>query len=123
MIFETSGDPKSSGQDNHINTILKRFLSRDPYLIPYKKTIQRRLLKTMETESRLTQGKRSLADFAAGHEYFGLHFLNGEWAFREWAPNATRIYLIGDMTNWKKTLPCTESPKRVIGKFVYPKTN
>jgi 1,4-alpha-glucan branching enzyme len=101
-MIETSDDPKDSGQDNRINTILKRLISKDPYLTPYKKTIRRRLLKIIETESRLTQGKRSLADFAAGHEYFGLHFLNGEWAFREWAPNATRIYLIGDMTDWRE---------------------
>ncbi len=101
-MFETSGNPKSSGQDNHINTILKRFLSQDSYLTRYKTTIRRRLLKKIETESRLTRGKRSLSDFAAGHEYFGLHFRNGEWVFREWAPNATRIYLIGDMTNWRE---------------------
>ncbi len=43
----------------------------------------------------------SLADFASGHEYFGLHFHKNEWIFREWAPNATAIYLIGDMTNWQ----------------------
>ncbi|MBW1985300.1 MAG: hypothetical protein JRI53_11330, partial [Deltaproteobacteria bacterium] len=67
-MFEISDDPKSSGQNQHIDTILKRLLSEDPYLTPYKKTIRRRLLKTMGTESRLTQGKKSLADFAAGHE-------------------------------------------------------
>jgi len=101
-MFETSGDPKRSDQNQHIDTILKRLLSEDPYLTPYKKTIRRRLLKTMETESRLTQGKKSLADFAAGHEHFGMHFRNNEWIFREWAPYATRIYLIGDMTNWQE---------------------
>ena len=102
MMRETSGDPKSPGQENHINTILKGLLFRDSYLAPYKKTIHRRLLKRIEIESRLTQGQGSLADFAAGHEYFGLHLRNNEWIFREWAPNATRIYLIGDMTNWQE---------------------
>jgi 1,4-alpha-glucan branching enzyme len=101
-MFETSGDPKRSDQNQHIDTILKRLLYRDPYLTPYKKTIRRRFMKTMETESRLTQGKKSLANFAAGHEYFGMHFQNNEWVFREWAPYATRIYLIGDMTNWQE---------------------
>ncbi len=101
-MFETSDDPKRSGQNPHIDTILKRLLSKDPYLTPYKKTIRRRLLKTMETESRLTQGQRGLTDFSAGHEYFGMHFQNNEWVFHEWAPYATRIYLIGDMTNWEE---------------------
>jgi len=43
----------------------------------------------------------TLADFASGHEYFGLHFQRGEWVFREWAPNATAIYLTGDMSKWQ----------------------
>ena len=44
----------------------------------------------------------TLADFASGHEYFGLHFQDNEWVFREWAPNADRIFLIGDMTGWQE---------------------
>ena len=45
----------------------------------------------------------SLKEFASGHEYFGLHFQKGEWVFREWAPNATTIYLIGDMSKWQES--------------------
>jgi len=101
-MLETSNNPKSANQDNPVNTLLEGLLSRDPYLNSYKKTIRRRLLKTTETEFRLTQGNKSLSNFAAGHEYFGLHLRNNEWIFREWAPNATRIYLIGDMTNWQE---------------------
>jgi 1,4-alpha-glucan branching enzyme len=44
----------------------------------------------------------SLAEFASGHEYFGLHFRQGEWVFREWAPNATAIFLIGDISKWQE---------------------
>jgi len=85
-----------------LDTILKRLLSQDPYLTPFEKTLRRRILKIIETEARLTRGKSSLADFAAGHEYFGLHFRNDEWILREWAPNADRICLIGDMTGWQE---------------------
>jgi len=44
----------------------------------------------------------TLADFASGHEYFGLHHRNNQWVFREWAPNADKIFLIGDLTNWQE---------------------
>jgi 1,4-alpha-glucan branching enzyme len=81
---------------------LQRLLNNDPYLRPYEETLNRRLARINEQERSLTQEKMSLADFAAGHEYFGLHFRDNEWVFREWAPNATSIYLIGDATGWKE---------------------
>ncbi|MBQ4258523.1 MAG: hypothetical protein II713_05940, partial [Clostridia bacterium] len=32
------------------------------------------------------------------------------WVFREWAPNATRIYLIGGFNNWKRAEAWALSP-------------
>jgi 1,4-alpha-glucan branching enzyme len=81
---------------------LNRLLESDSYLTPFSNQIRRRLEHIEETEQRLTQGRMSLADFASGHEYFGLHFQHGEWVFREWAPNATAVYIIGDMSKWKE---------------------
>ena len=45
----------------------------------------------------------SVSYFANGYEYFGLHKTARGWVFREWAPNATDIYLIGDFNNWQET--------------------
>jgi 1,4-alpha-glucan branching enzyme len=81
---------------------VKLLLERDPYLKPYEKDLRRRFARITKTEKMLTGDKISLADFASGHEYFGLHFYRNEWIFREWAPNADAIYLIGDMTNWQE---------------------
>ena len=81
---------------------LSRLLRNDLYLTPFSDQIRHRLERIEETEQRLTRGKMSLAEFASGHEYFGLHFRRDEWVFREWAPNATAIYLIGDMSNWEE---------------------
>lgn len=75
----------------------------DPYLQPYTENIVRRIALGNKTEQRLTGGKISLADFASGHEYFGLHFKGDEWILREWAPNANRISLIGSFTGWRET--------------------
>jgi 1,4-alpha-glucan branching enzyme len=82
---------------------LNRMLKNDSYLIPFSDQIRHRLKHIEETEHRLTQDKTSIAEFASGHEYFGLHFQTGEWVFREWAPNATEIYLIGDITKWQES--------------------
>ena len=81
---------------------LKTQLETDPYLIPYSDNIRRRLSLVELTQQRLTQGKISLADFASGHEYFGLHLQNDKWVFREWAPNASSVYIIGDFSGWSE---------------------
>ncbi len=85
-----------------IHDPVKLLLESDAYLKPYEHVIRRRFNKIAETEKMLTGDKIGLADFASGHEYFGLHFSGDEWIFREWAPNADVIYLIGDMTNWRE---------------------
>ncbi len=86
--------------NDQVRKALDRLLAIDPYLKAYKKIIHRRLSKIIEAEIHLADGKMTLADFASGHEYFGLHFQNNQWVFREWAPNADKIFLIGDMTGW-----------------------
>ena len=82
---------------------VQRLIEIDPYLEPYGKILERRLSNVMDREQQLTRGETSISDFAAGHEYFGLHFQGSDWVFREWAPNAISVYLIGDMTDWQET--------------------
>ncbi|MGI6087426.1 MAG: alpha amylase C-terminal domain-containing protein [Kiritimatiellia bacterium] len=78
------------------------FYTEDPYLAPYIKQILRRISAVGEMEQRLTGGRQTLADFASGHTYFGVHQRGGEWVLREWAPNATRMHLIGDFSSWRE---------------------
>jgi 1,4-alpha-glucan branching enzyme len=87
------------------------WLKRDPYLEPYSRVLKERKNNTDKLRARLlhfgshiNQTERSpktLRDFANGHHYYGLHLLNNGWVFREWAPNATKITIFGDMTNWQ----------------------
>ncbi|MDR0681441.1 MAG: alpha amylase C-terminal domain-containing protein [Dysgonamonadaceae bacterium] len=78
-------------------------IQNDPWLEPYRSAIERRYTYFLQKEKELTQnGKVSLSDFASGYLYFGLHPTNAGWVFREWAPNATEIYLIGDFNQWQE---------------------
>ncbi|MEJ2728858.1 MAG: alpha amylase C-terminal domain-containing protein [Deltaproteobacteria bacterium] len=92
----------STTTNEQLHQALRHLLQADSWLEPYEESIQRRLLKIKETGQKLTGGKMSLADFASAHEYFGLHFADGQWVFREWAPNATAIFIIGDTTGWRE---------------------
>jgi len=84
--------------DQKIRGLLK-IVRNDPWLEPYKEAIYGRYRYAIDREAELTQGK-TLSDFADGFLYFGLHKTSQEWVFREWAPNATAIHLIGDFNNW-----------------------
>lgn len=80
-----------------------RLLQDDPYLLPYAKDIEQRVNQIKATEKRLTGDAVALADFAAGHEYFGLHRRGDEWILREWAPGATAIKIVGSFCNWNES--------------------
>jgi len=77
-------------------------LMADAYLAPFAARLRDRAARVDDLERRLTRGRETLADFASGHEYFGLHRApSGGWVFREWAPNATRVVLTGDFCGWE----------------------
>ncbi|MPL94673.1 1,4-alpha-glucan branching enzyme GlgB [bioreactor metagenome] len=78
------------------------FVKNDPYLEPYAAAIYGRYDYFRQIEKRLLTESHSLSEFATGYLYFGLHRLTDGWVFREWAPNATAIFMIGDFNNWQK---------------------
>lgn len=77
-------------------------VNSDPYLVPFKDAILGRYEYFKLIEKKLTGENQSLSDFASGYLYFGLHRSTDGWIFREWAPNATAIFLIGDFNNWQR---------------------
>ncbi|MBP5259291.1 MAG: alpha amylase C-terminal domain-containing protein [Paludibacteraceae bacterium] len=80
-----------------------KIIQNDPWLVPYASAIQGRYEYAVAKERELTGGhRRTLSDFASGYLYFGLHKQPSGWVLREWAPNATDIYVIGDLNDWKE---------------------
>ena len=87
-------------------------IKNDTWLEPYAGAIEGRHNFALEKIAELTnQGKTTLTDFATGYLYFGLHRTKEGWIFREWAPNATSIFMIGTFNNW------TESSKYELKKL------
>ncbi|MFA4944340.1 MAG: alpha amylase C-terminal domain-containing protein [Lentisphaeria bacterium] len=77
-------------------------VARDPYLSLHEPVMRRRLAAIGDRERQLRGNLPSLAEFAAGHEYFGLHRTADGWVFREWAPHAEAIWLVGDFSDWEE---------------------
>lgn len=78
---------------------LSPFYKDDPYLDPFVPVIERRIDYCIAKELQVA-GNRSLTEFAMGHFYYGLHRDGDGWIFREWAPNATSMFITGDFTGW-----------------------
>ncbi len=79
-------------------------VENDAYLAPYEDAIRGRHEHVLWKLNQLTHGgKNTLESFACGYDYYGLHKLSRGWVFREWAPNATDIYLVGDFNGWQES--------------------
>ena len=88
------------------NAVLKHMniVKNDGWLEPFEEAIRGRHDYAVQKVNELTSnGKISLSEFADGHLYFGLHQVGKQWILREWAPNATAIYLVGDFNKWKES--------------------
>lgn len=77
-------------------------IKSDPWLESYADAINGRYNYYCAMENKLTNGSKDLSSFATGYLFFGLHHTPTGWVMREWAPNATAIYIIGDCNEWKK---------------------
>jgi 1,4-alpha-glucan branching enzyme len=84
-----------------------RVVDDDPYLEPYQDALRWRHERYHELLERIVKSEGSLLEFARGHKYFG--FNRGEhegqpglW-YREWAPGAESLALIGDFNSWDRT--------------------
>ncbi|MBL6990944.1 MAG: alpha amylase C-terminal domain-containing protein [Bacteriovoracaceae bacterium] len=79
-----------------------KLVQDDGYLTHFKDIIKNRQKKTKVKEFELVGKDGDLSSFATGYHYFGLHRTKKEWIFREWAPNATAIYFVGDFNGWQE---------------------
>ena len=80
-----------------------KIVKNDPFLEPYAEALQGRHDYAIRKEKELLGSEnQSLSDFSSGYLYFGLHKIKRSWYLREWAPNATAIYVLGTFNDWKK---------------------
>ena len=89
-----------SGVDSAKQTAIKTVADKDPWLEPYRGKLEERARFIAKHRQRIL-GDKTVAEFALGHLYYGLHKTSKGWVFREWAPNATKIFLICEATKWK----------------------
>ncbi|MBU0992853.1 MAG: alpha amylase C-terminal domain-containing protein [Proteobacteria bacterium] len=92
-------EPETQSAEAEI--LIDSMIKKDTWLEPYKPDILRRIKNTHLKETLLSKDMGGLKGFATGHHYFGLNIEEKKWVFREWAPNATQLFFIGDFSSWQ----------------------
>lgn len=80
-----------------------KILEIDPWLEPFARDIELRMDHYDEVRTGLLGGGKDLKSFANGHKKFGIFRTKDGWLYREWAPGADALNLIGDFNNWNRT--------------------
>lgn len=89
-------------------------IQEDSWLDPYMYDVKERFERFKNAQRDIENAEGSLLNFAKGHEYYGINFdkeKNG-WTYREWAPNAHSLSLIGDFNEWNRTTHKLERNER-----------
>ena len=79
-----------------------KLVEDDKLLRPFAGIIEKRHRQVLAMEREFTYRTTRLSDSCNSYLYYGLHRTNEGWVFREWAPNATAIYLLGEFNEWRK---------------------
>lgn len=77
-----------------------KIIEIDPYLKPFESDIRLRVERYTSCKKELLGNNKSLESFASGDLFYGFHLTGDGWVYREWAPEADALYLIGDFNGW-----------------------
>lgn len=78
---------------------------KDSWLEPYKREIWERYSKSIIKRLEIAGYNNSLESQLNGHLWYGCHqTANGGYVFREWAPNATEIFLLAEFNGWRREI-------------------
>ncbi len=83
---------------------LFKLVAADPWLEPSAPDIAERYERFRKREEEIRRDFGSLMQFAEGYKYFGINYDRKRkgWIYREWAPHAKALFLVGDFNNWEQ---------------------
>ncbi|MCJ1307170.1 alpha-1,4-glucan branching enzyme [Agyrium rufum] len=75
----------------------------DPWLSSFKDALRFRYKKAQDWIRNINETEGGLEKFSRGNSKMGFNVSkHGDITYREWAPNATKAYLIGDFNEWHR---------------------
>lgn len=82
-----------------------QIIKDDGWLTPYEPEIQARYDRFQDTLNWIKEEYGSLQKYASFHHYLGFQYDKNKkgWYYREWAPAADALFLIGDFNQWNNS--------------------
>ncbi|KAI9856541.1 MAG: alpha-1,4-glucan branching enzyme [Vezdaea acicularis] len=119
----TGGDQFMVMSQRSTNTPLLGVIKLDPWLSPFKDALKSRFNHAQKWIKTINDTEGGFEKFSKGFEKFGFNIQdNGDISYREWAPNATAAFLIGDFNDWNRdATPMTKDHYGVWELLLHPK--
>ena len=99
-------DMNMSGKTDQQKPDGTALIQLDPWLEPHADALRARYARYREFRERIDQSGGLMGDVSKGHSWYGFNCgekegVSGVW-YREWAPGATYVSLIGDFNEWDR---------------------
>lgn len=79
-----------------------KILEIDPWVAPFEGDLRLRQQRYESEKKELLKEAKDFYHFSNGHHFFGFHPSENGWIYREWAPGADALFLIGDFNQWNR---------------------
>lgn len=83
---------------------MMKIVESDPWLRPVEIAVEQRHCRFEERLQQIKHQYGSLQSFASRHQFLGFNYdiRRKGWTYREWAPAAHHIFLMGDFNGWNR---------------------
>lgn len=101
---------------------IPKLVKDDPWLEPFQDEIADRINRFKKTLSDLKKDYKSLRSFAKNYKVLGVHYNKKEkgWYYREWAPAAHKLSLIGEFNGWDRSAHPLEKKEDGVWEIFIP---
>lgn len=116
---------KTVSADRPRRPIPLTIVKNDPWLAPFEDVLRARQARLQARLAEIEQHHGSLLNYATVHQQLGLNHdaTRGGWVYREWAPGAQALFLIGDFNGWDRQANPYKSSISACGKSFCPMPN
>lgn len=83
---------------------MPKIIDYDIWLAPYQKPLEERIRTYKHTLDTITKAYGDLMTYSNAHHFLGFNYDEKRkgWYYREWAPEAYALMLIGDFNDWNR---------------------